>query len=34
MLVMPWTLREFTWTDTYERRPLAMVSENLRAGLW
>ena len=26
--------REFTWTDTYERRPVAMVSENLARELW
>jgi predicted permease len=25
---------EFTWTDTYERRPVAMVSENLARELW
>ncbi len=26
--------REFTWVDTYERRPVAMVSENLARELW
>jgi len=26
--------REFNWTDTYERRPVAMVSENLARELW
>jgi predicted permease len=26
--------REFTWADTYERRPVAMVSENLARELW
>ncbi len=26
--------REFTWNDTYERRPVAMVSENLARELW
>jgi predicted permease len=26
--------REFTWNDTYERRPVAMVSENLSRELW
>ncbi|MGA3203595.1 MAG: ADOP family duplicated permease, partial [Bryobacteraceae bacterium] len=26
--------REFTWTDTYERRPVAMVSENVARELW
>jgi predicted permease len=26
--------REFTWTDTYARRPVAMVSENLARELW
>ncbi|HEY6969311.1 MAG TPA: ABC transporter permease [Candidatus Angelobacter sp.] len=26
--------REFTWTDTMERRPVAMVSENLARELW
>jgi predicted permease len=26
--------REFTWTDTYERRPVAMVSENLARSMW
>jgi putative ABC transport system permease protein len=26
--------REFTWTDTYEHRPVAMVSENLARELW
>jgi putative ABC transport system permease protein len=26
--------RAFTWTDTYERRPVAMVSENLARELW
>jgi len=26
--------REFSWTDTYERRPVAMVSENLARELW
>jgi predicted permease len=26
--------REFTWADTYERRPMAMVSENLARELW
>src|SRR5438445_2268929 len=26
--------REFTWTDTYERRPVTMVSENLARELW
>ncbi len=26
--------REFTWTDTYGRRPVAMVSENLARELW
>jgi putative ABC transport system permease protein len=26
--------REFTWTDTDERRPVAMVSENLARELW
>ena len=26
--------REFAWTDTYERRPVAMVSENLARELW
>ena len=28
------TGREFTWTDSYERRPVAMVSENLARELW
>jgi predicted permease len=26
--------REFTWTDTYERHPVAMLSENLARELW
>lgn len=26
--------REFTWTDAFERRPVAMVSENLARELW
>jgi predicted permease len=26
--------REFTWADTYERRPVAMLSENLARELW
>ncbi|HWZ31732.1 MAG TPA: ABC transporter permease [Bryobacteraceae bacterium] len=26
--------REFTWADTYEHRPVAMVSENLARELW
>ena len=26
--------REFTWTDTYQRRPVAMVSQNLARELW
>jgi putative ABC transport system permease protein len=26
--------RDFTWTDVYERRPVAMVSENLARELW
>jgi len=26
--------RDFTWTDTYDRRPVAMVSENLARELW
>jgi predicted permease len=26
--------REFTWADTYQRRPVAMVSENLARELW
>jgi predicted permease len=26
--------REFSWTDTFERRPVAMVSENLARELW
>jgi putative ABC transport system permease protein len=26
--------REFNWTDTYQRRPVAMVSENLARELW
>ncbi|HLK20264.1 MAG TPA: FtsX-like permease family protein, partial [Bryobacteraceae bacterium] len=26
--------RDFTWTDTYQRRPVAMVSENLARELW
>src|SRR5260370_20692494 len=26
--------REFTWTDTYQRRPVAMLSENLARELW
>jgi predicted permease len=26
--------REFTWTDTHERRPVAMISENLARELW
>ena len=26
--------RDFTWTDTYERRTVAMVSENLARELW
>jgi predicted permease len=26
--------REFTWTDTMEKRPVAMVSENLARELW
>jgi len=26
--------REFTWTDTYEKRKVAMVSENLARELW
>ncbi len=28
------TGREFTWTETLERRPVAMVSENLARELW
>ena len=28
------TGREFSWTDIYERRPVAMVSENLARELW
>ena len=28
------TGREFTWTDTYQRRPVAMVSQNLARELW
>jgi predicted permease len=28
------TGREFTWTDTLDRRPVAMVSENLARELW
>ena len=27
-------VREFTWTDTNERRPVAMVSENLARKVW
>ncbi len=26
--------REFTWTDNYEKRPVAMVSENMARELW
>jgi hypothetical protein len=26
--------REFNWNDTYERRMVAMVSENLARELW
>jgi predicted lysophospholipase L1 biosynthesis ABC-type transport system permease subunit len=26
--------REFTWTDTYQRRPVAMLSDNLARELW
>jgi predicted permease len=26
--------RDFSWTDTYEKRPVAMVSENLARELW
>jgi putative ABC transport system permease protein len=26
--------REFTWTDTFERRPVAMLSENLAREFW
>jgi len=26
--------RDFTWTDLYERRPVAMVSENIARDLW
>jgi predicted permease len=26
--------RDFTWIDTYERRPVAMISENLARELW
>jgi predicted permease len=26
--------RDFTWTDTYEKRPVALVSENLARELW
>jgi predicted permease len=26
--------REFSWTDTYQRRPVAMLSENLARELW
>ncbi len=26
--------RDFTWTDTYQQRPVAMVSENLARELW
>ena len=26
--------REFTWTDIYQRRPVAMLSENLARELW
>ncbi len=26
--------RDFTWSDTYDRRPVAMVSENLARELW
>jgi len=26
--------RDFTWTDVYDRRPVAMVSENLARELW
>ncbi|HTS49600.1 MAG TPA: ADOP family duplicated permease, partial [Bryobacteraceae bacterium] len=26
--------RDFTWTDLYERRPVAMVSENLAREMW
>ena len=26
--------REFTWTDTYQRRPVAMLSQNLARELW
>jgi predicted permease len=26
--------REFTWSDTYQRRPVAMVSQNLARELW
>jgi putative ABC transport system permease protein len=26
--------RDFTWTDAYQRRPVAMVSENLARELW
>ena len=26
--------RDFTWTDVYELRPVAMVSENLARELW
>ena len=26
--------RDFTWTDVYDKRPVAMVSENLARELW
>ena len=26
--------RDFTWTDAFEKRPVAMVSENLARELW
>jgi putative ABC transport system permease protein len=26
--------RDFTWTDTYDKRPVAMVSENMARELW
>ena len=26
--------RAFTWTDVYDKRPVAMVSENLARELW
>src|SRR5205814_1350179 len=26
--------RDFTWSDAYERQPVAMVSENLARELW